>query len=605
LAGSINTDAGRAGVRPTQDADKMLDIERYPNEPLELVDINVGVQSVKHKLKIKSRNPVNKWGRDTVKFREKNGWFKHVKIRLRNISGRTIYGFAAAFHFEVPQQRVLFRMLLTRTRNLEREPLQAGEEIELEVSDQSLNRTKARMGRLGVDIDLSSASFSVDSALFSDNLMWYRGVLLRRDPGDANKWSADDKPAASGANHIKQASLFKRASFSPPATRPQTDCQQAVGGFLAFQCPDDFVNCNRIHEVGNGNPGQLSLLSMVGDCERTGVACQMQALHDRFVQDPNCGPCTDNDQDGFTNCQGDCNDTDPSLTPQDWDGDGYSTCGGDCDDTDNTLYPDHGCVDPNCISTGWEGYDNGNYGCASCYDGLDNDCNGYTDLNDYACIVCLSSPLVIDVLGDGFRLTNAANGVAFDLNSDGTPERLAWTAPQADDAWLSLDRNGNGTIDNGSELFGNFTPQPDPPVGVARNGFNALAVYDRAEQGGNGDGLINKQDAIFASLRLWQDANHNGFSETNELRSLRQLGLKSIDLDYKESRRKDQHGNWFRYRAKVWDTQDAQLGRWAWDVFLVSEASRIAKSTARPQSLFQRWVRSLMTRTGYSFEGRR
>jgi len=197
------------------------------------------------------------------------------------------------------------------------------------------------------------------------------------------------------------------------------------------------------------------------------------------------------------------------------------------------------------------------------------DCGPHEEWDPVLCTCIPASPIIIDTIGEGFHLTSAENGVVFDILGDGHPARIAWTAGDSRNAFLALDRNHDGRIDSGKELFGNVTAQPksDDP-----NGFLALAVFDKPENGGNGDGIIDDRDAVFAHLLLWIDENHDGISQPNELHSLPELGVYSLALKYREVRRTDQFGNKFRYRAAVNpDPQDGESkdGRWTYDVFFV------------------------------------
>jgi hypothetical protein len=174
------------------------------------------------------------------------------------------------------------------------------------------------------------------------------------------------------------------------------------------------------------------------------------------------------------------------------------------------------------------------------------------------------SPIIVDLTGDGFFLTSAANGVKFDIANTGIPLQIAWTA-NANSAFLVLDRNGNGVINSGAELFGNFTPQP---VSAHPNGFLALAQYDS-----NGDGVIDAKDPIYSQLRLWVDINHDGISQPGELHTLQEMGVYSISLDYSLSQRTDEFGNVFRYKAKINQGLNGEpdVGKKAYDVFFVTK----------------------------------
>jgi hypothetical protein len=189
----------------------------------------------------------------------------------------------------------------------------------------------------------------------------------------------------------------------------------------------------------------------------------------------------------------------------------------------------------------------GGPGCTPCSPGY---VEGFCQIQQQdACGCCPDpSPLVVDRSGNGLEFSSAVDGALFDINGHRSMFWLGWPT-SADDAWLALDRNGNGRIDNGSELFGNTR--------VLKSGVNARHGYEvLAELDDNHDGVINAQDSAFQKLVLWGDGDRDGVSQPRELVSLAAVGIQSLSLDFDDSRRHDAWGNQFRYIATDGSTTD-------------------------------------------------
>ncbi|HEV8580553.1 MAG TPA: hypothetical protein VGX68_15915 [Thermoanaerobaculia bacterium] len=158
-------------------------------------------------------------------------------------------------------------------------------------------------------------------------------------------------------------------------------------------------------------------------------------------------------------------------------------------------------------------------------------------------------PILLDLKQDGFHLSGPDPAVSFDINADGNPDQIAWTKAGEDDAFLCLDRNGNGVIDDGRELFGYSTPllSGEP----AQVGYRALADLDRSELGGNNDGRVDASDNGFSGLCAWVDTNRDGISQPGEIHALAEVGVVALDYDYRTTGIRDSFGNLFRYASSA------------------------------------------------------
>jgi hypothetical protein len=172
------------------------------------------------------------------------------------------------------------------------------------------------------------------------------------------------------------------------------------------------------------------------------------------------------------------------------------------------------------------------------------------------------APIVVDTTNGGFVFTDPAKGeyVSFDMKGDGTLLKVSWPKVGSGNAWLVYDRDGDGVIKDGTELFGNFSPHadganPDWPGKKAGepNGFQALAWYDHPAQGGDGNAILDKRDAIWTKLRLWidehcyKDPDHQCQSRPSELHTLESVGIRSISAFYDARRHPDAVGNDWRF----------------------------------------------------------
>jgi hypothetical protein len=150
--------------------------------------------------------------------------------------------------------------------------------------------------------------------------------------------------------------------------------------------------------------------------------------------------------------------------------------------------------------------------------------NGTTNVatsNNYT-LNLTTTPLVLDLNGDGVQTLSLDDGVQFDLLNTGSKQSVGWVDKH--DGLLVMDLNGDGMINSGAELFGDHTQLADGSL--AKDGWAALAALDS-----NADGLIDAKDAAFNALNVWVDANSDGVSAAAELYTLNDLGINAIGLN--------------------------------------------------------------------------
>jgi iron-regulated protein frpC len=183
-------------------------------------------------------------------------------------------------------------------------------------------------------------------------------------------------------------------------------------------------------------------------------------------------------------------------------------------------------------------------------------------------------PLTLDLDGDGIETlaSNGHNGALFDHDKDGIRTATGWISK--DDGLLIYDRNGDGVVNDGSELFGDNTLLKNGER--AANGYQALAELDE-----NSDGKVDAADSAFAKLRVWRDRNQDGISQKDELLTLEEAKVKAFNLAHQNSDRDLGNGNTLAEEGAYTSIATATKNRWATSTSLPI-TSIAASATALP-----------------------
>jgi hypothetical protein len=181
-------------------------------------------------------------------------------------------------------------------------------------------------------------------------------------------------------------------------------------------------------------------------------------------------------------------------------------------------------------------------------------------------LVSLSTPIVLDLNGDGVQTLNISAGVHFDLNATGQSIQTGWVGQS--DGLLVWDRNEDGKINDGSELFGSATKLDSEHK--AANGYEALSILDT-----NNDGVISNSDVNFDQLKVWVDKNADGISQSDEFKTLDSLNITSLDTHASAVSEKN-NGNWVGLKSS-YITTDGQSHEMA-DVWFVTDNETVPPS---------------------------